>query len=327
MLPGARLFIDSVNLVTGPGAASGKTTFTRNAIAAVHGQNRSVAVLAVGLEGDRAAGVGAGALPGIATGSSAGFSARGFAGAGSIKNTLPAASKFLFQPGDVFMTTSAYLEAADCQPEILDVLPGSSALGRLALARARRSGSAALVGTEHNEYLALAVSRILENQWASTIFIDGALNRITQAASVGNAQLFYCARVSRSECKSLIDKMRYLLELLSLPLYRSDTDRGEDKAVFIDGALTDSVADRLCNIDGIVVVRDFSRIFLDPQAFRRFGGGAKICVRNRVQFGGFSIILRSISKDEFEKLAGSELTEKIVSWNTWEGGENQNAEA
>ena len=308
MLPGARLFIDSVNLVTGPGAASGKTTFTRNAIAAVHAQNHSVAVLAVGLEGDRTAGASAGL----------------FAGAGRGKGALPTASQFSFQPGDIFLTTSIYLEAADCQPEILDVLPGSSALGRLALARAKRGGSAVLVGPEHNEYLALAVSRILENQWASTIFIDGALNRITQAASVGNAQLFYSARVSRSECKGLIARMGYLLDLLSLPVYQPDTDINADKAVFIDGALTDSAAERLRNSEKIVVVRDFSRIFLDPQVFRRFGGSARICVRNRVQFGGFSIILRSIPKDEFEKLAGPELTEKIVSWNTWEGGENHN---
>lgn len=312
MLPGAWLFIDSVNLVTGPGAASGKTTFARNAIAAVHAQNHSVAVLTVGLEGDRTAGIAAGASAGLP------------AGAGRGKSALPA-SQFSFQPGDVFLTTSAYLEAADCQPEILDVLPGSSALGRLALARARRGGSAALVGPEHNEYLALAVSRILDNHWASTIFIDGALNRITQAASVGNAQLFYSARVSRSECKSLIDKMKYLLDLLSLPVYQPDTDIHADKAIFIDGALTDSAAERLRNSDEIIVVRDFSRIFLDPQAFRRFGGSARICVRNKVHFGGFSIILRSIQKDEFEQLAGPELTEKIVSWNTWEGGENQNA--
>ena len=311
MLPGAQLFIDSVNLITGPGAASGKTTFTRNAIATVHAQNHSVAVIAVGLEGDRA------------TGTSAGLSAA----ASRTKGTVLSTSQFLFQPGDVFLTTSPYLEAADCQPEILDVLPGSSALGRLALVRARRGGSATLVGTEHNEFLALAVRRILENQWASTIFIDGALNRITQAASFGNVQLFYSVRVSRSDCKSIIERMRYLLYLLSLPVYQADTDKDVDNSVFIDGALTNSVAERFRSNLGLVVIRDFSRIFLDPQAFRRFEARVKICVQNRVQFGGFSIILRSISKDEFEQLAGTELTGKIVSWNTWECGEKQNAEA
>lgn len=304
MLPGAGLFIDKVNLITGPGAGSGKTTFVRRAMAAVHAQGNTAAVLAVGLEGDRSAGL-------------ASNTSRG-------KIIMQSASQFAFLPGDVFLTTSAYLDTAGCQPEILDVLPGSSALGRLALARARRAGTVVLVGPEHNEYLALAVSRIRENAWTSTIFIDGALNRITQAASVSAAQLFYTVRVSRSDCKNIINRMKYLLDLLSLPLYQGDPGLNTSKAVFIDGALTDSTAERLGNGEGIVVVNDFSRIFLDQQAFKRFRGSTRLQVQNKVTFGGFSIILRSISKNEFKELAGSELMEKIISWNIWEGGDTLN---
>ncbi|MCE5256994.1 MAG: hypothetical protein LLF89_09140, partial [Spirochaetaceae bacterium] len=223
MLLEPTLFLHGVNLVTGPGSGSGKTTFAKAAALSVHCAGHTLALVSVGLEG----------IEGLRQGrqNAAGRTS------GPPREALKTEgqSKMSADAGDVFVTAEAYLGSSHCMPEVLDLVPGSSAVGRLVIARARRSGNIALAGPECNEHLAWIVRRIKEEGWADTIMIDGALNRITQAAFLPGARLFYAVRADRSNYIAMTRKMRYLLHLAELPQYT------EGEVFHVAGPLTQYV--------------------------------------------------------------------------------------
>ena len=100
--------------------------------------------------------------------------------------------------GDVFVTAERFLRQSGTCPEILDVAPGAGVLGRLCIARASRDGVVALVGPEGNKAVAWILESLVEGGLADTVLVDGAINRITQAASRSSARFVYVLRVDRA---------------------------------------------------------------------------------------------------------------------------------
>lgn len=293
MLPDASLFFDRINLITGPSAGSGKTMFAQAAAIAVRAAGGNVAMLSAGAEG--------------------------FGGtrqqASARRAQAPEKSLARLRRGDVFVTADAFLESATCLPEILDVVPGMSALGRLAIARAGRSGSTVLVGPERNEFLAAAAGRIVEEGWARTVIIDGSLNRMTQIATIQGARLFYAVRASQSDYMRTASKMNHLLHLLELPV--SEGDEGQAGFIDIEGPLTQSIAEGIPEGARAVRVGDFSKIFLDGSECAALEKRLRLCVRRKVDFGGFSVVLRGVSGAGFIEAAGPAAAGKVVSWNAY----------
>lgn len=137
-------------------------------------------------------------------------------------------------PGDIILTTGLFARA--CGPEILDVLPGSSALGRLCLARATRHATVALVGPEGNSLVAFAIRRVLEEGWADTVLVDGAINRITQVASLPGASFVYVMRVEPAGLPQAVSRVRRMSTLVHLPVLDNIEDSMDAAASAKGGA-------------------------------------------------------------------------------------------
>ena len=103
-----------VTFVTGAEKGCGKTTLVNRLLAIVREEGERPAILAVGLEGE---------------------SSKAQAGEGGLASAL--GRPWSAAPAKSSSARSGTCGISSCLPEILDVLPGSTALGRLAIARAQ----------------------------------------------------------------------------------------------------------------------------------------------------------------------------------------------
>jgi hypothetical protein len=296
MLDSAEDFLGRVTFVTGPEKHCGKTTFMNRAAslarrgAAASGRP-GPALLTVGYDGE----------------------ARDFL-SGARKPAVPVA------PGDLVVTTERF--ARPCSPEILEALPGATALGRLCVARAGRRATVALVGPEGNSIVAWAVRRIVDEGLADTVLVDGAINRVTQAASIEGARFVYVLRVDAAGLERSVARVRRMAALAGLPLASDDDSAsGEDGAcgrVALPGALTAEAAARLPPAVESVVVDDFTKVFLSDAELTAFTRGRRLFVARRVEFGGFVVACRGLTDDAFlERLADDSIA-ATVAFNPYE---------
>jgi hypothetical protein len=283
MLPEAIVFLNAVNLITGTGRGCGKTAFADAAALSLHNARERCARIAVGIEGT---------------------------------SELKFSKSADLRSGDIFLTSAAMIDAATCGPEIFDVVPGGSALGRLIIAKATRTGRAILVGPERNERLSWVIQRIITGGWTTTIIVDGALNRITQVAAIPSARLFYAAKASRSDFARVAERLRFFQTLTQLPLLVELERAHPGKVVRINGPLSVSTLENLPSGCDAVVVADFSKIFLDEKDFFSLARKIAIGLEKRIEFAGFAISLKNISKSDFQEALGEETREKVAMWNS-----------
>ena len=128
MLDRAEDFLGRVTFVTGPEKHCGKTTFLNRALSLARAAGERPAFLSIGYDGEA-------------------------------RDSLSAARKpsVPVSPGDVVVSAERFLRDSRILPEILEALSGSSAFGRICVARARRPGRLVLVGPEGNEGVARAL--------------------------------------------------------------------------------------------------------------------------------------------------------------------------
>lgn len=269
-----RSWLGRTLFAAGPGKDAGKTTFlVRAAVlarrAAAEAGLKPPALLSVGYDGE----------------------ARDFL-SGARKPSVPV------EAGDVYVTAERFLRQGGASPEILEAAPGRSALGRLCVARATRSGRAALVGPEGNGIVAELLSIILDGGLASTALVDGSVNRITQIASRRDALMAYALRIDRGNLDSSLDAMRRVALLLGLPLAGdAEAADGHPAAFELDGALTAAGAAALPKEARAVIVGDFTKVFLDYRALLAFLRTRSLLARSRPYFAGFVAVTRGL-RDE-----------------------------
>lgn len=285
MLPDPRLFAERISIVTGLAKGCGKTAFAEAICLALESGGHGYARIAVGVDTS-----------------------------GEKPTRLPR--------GTVFCTSGAFLAEAGCMPEVLGELPSPSALGRLAIARATRPGEARLAGPERNEDLSYIVETIRAEGWASSVVVDGSLNRITQAAGLEGVRLFHAARAGRADFRSVARKLRHVRRLARLPAGRraphADTERdsGDSSTAFLAGPVTPSVLDGLPSSVSRVVAEDFTKLFLDEAEFSRYSAGITFELGKSIDFGGFSIALRDIDAVEFAAELGDAAGD-VVCWDAY----------
>jgi len=294
MLDEAGDFLGRVTFVTGPEKHCGKTTFMNRAAQLVRrgavAEGRPVpALLTVGYDGE----------------------ARDFL-SGARKPAVPVAA------GDIIVTTERF--AKPCCPEILEVLPGSTALGRLCIVRAHRAATVALVGPEGNSLVAWAVRHIVEEGLTETVIVDGAINRITQAAAVSGARFVYTLRVDASSLDRSVARVRRMAELVRLPVASEMVELpGCPTAPYmLDGALTAETAARLPREARAVIVEDFTKIFLVDSEWSAFLRARALFVARRIEFGGFVVMCRGISNHDFEARLADDSIASLVAYNPYE---------
>ena len=283
-------FLGRVTFITGPEKHCGKTTLLNACLALTRRAGERPAFLGIGFDGE-----GRDALSGVRK------------------------PRIVCMPGEVFVTAEPYLRASDCLPEILDVLPGSTVLGRLAIARAGRSGPVTLVGPERNEFASWAISRIVDEGWARTVLVDGAINRITQVAAFDRARFLFALRVSPSDLERQVRRLRLLYALQSLPILGTEGG-GEfpEPRYLLEGPLTDETAKRLPPEAKTVIADDFTKVFLDGPALRAFLRDRRLVLRAGADFGGFVVVLRDLSRAEFSGFLADAEIEALVSYNPYE---------
>ncbi|MCL1908139.1 MAG: hypothetical protein FWG12_02075 [Holophagaceae bacterium] len=264
--------LDRITVFAGLGKGAGKTTALCAAMARVHSVE-SVAIFTIGFEGERAE---------------------------AIK----------VERGDVVITSATLARPSSAGLEIIEVLPGLSAVGKLSICRVVRGGDVTLVGPEHLSQLAWAIEFVCDKGYTKTILVDGAAGRITQAGALRNCQLVYCARADGADYRGVADKVELVARLADLPL--DDFGSVDDNCIFrVDGPLTSGVVDGLHKDITGISIDTFTDCFLDSASFRNVLQRYKVCVRRRISLLGFVVGLKNVSREVFSGLAPS-ATSKIV---------------
>lgn len=269
MLDRAEDFLGRVTFVTGPEKHCGKTTFLNQALSLARATGERPAFLSIGYDGEA-------------------------------RDSLSAARKpsVPVSPGDVVVSAERFLRDSRILPEILEALSGSSAFGRICVARARRPGRLVLVGPEGNEGVARALTFISGEGIARTILVDGAINRITQVASWPGARFVFTLRADSSTLEKAARQARRLSRLASLPTPPEGFGSSEGE-VRLRGPLTAAAAAALPGRVRAVAVEDFTKIFLDDSELRSFLGGRALYVRAASECAGIVAVLRGVSRRAF----------------------------
>jgi len=316
----ASSFSGRVTFVTGPEKHCGKTTLLNAALGLLREAGETPAFLGVGFDGEA-------------------------------RDALTAARKprIRVEEGEVFVSAERYLRAAPCLPELLDVVPGMSALGRLAIARARRGGEVTLVGPERNELAAWAIGRVLEEGWARSVLVDGAINRITQVSAFSGARFLFALRASPPDLERQVRRMRLLRRLAELPqaagASRADAAAANVAAAADVAAPADqpAQADAAAEAAGLpvpafalrgpltaetlrlvpeaartLIVEDFTKVFLDGPALEALLRSRSLAVESGIEFGGFVVILRDLSRERFRAALADPSLEALVAYNPYE---------
>jgi len=306
MLYRAEDFLGRVTFVTGPEKHCGKTTFMNHAARLVRREaERSglpgPALLTVGYDGE----------------------SRDFL-SGARKPAVPVGS------GDVIVTTARF--ARPCSPEILEVLPGSTALGRLCVVRAKRSATVALVGPEGNSLVAWAAGRIVEAGYSSAVLVDGAINRITQVAALPGTRFVYALRVDQASAVRAIARIRRMASLLALPAWQGETPvtrwdsslQGRKEAdhtgFLVEGALTSESSARVPQEAKRLIVEDCTKVFLSDGELAAFLRDRTLYVRRRLEFSGFVVVCRGLSDEAFLGRLGDDELASLIAFNPYEEG-------
>ncbi|MCL1908318.1 MAG: hypothetical protein FWG12_03000 [Holophagaceae bacterium] len=206
--------------------------------------------------------------------------------------------------GDVVVTTATLARSAQAGLEIIETLPGRSAIGQLCLCRAVRSGAVALVGPEHFGHLVWAIEFVRQKGMANSVLIDGAGARLTQAGALPDCQLVYCARADNANYRRVAEKIDLIAKLADLPL--EDGNRQSDNIKCrIDGPLTASILDGLHKDTTHISIETFADCFLDAVSFKRASQRYKIMVRRQIPLLGFVVALKNVRPEIFSAAAPS----------------------
>lgn len=260
----------AVTAITGFEKGSGKTTFLNHALPELR-QAGPVAIFTIGVDGALKA-----------------------------RETSAVSPEIRVERGDLVMTTEAFARSSSASFEVLEALPGRSALGRLFLGRALRGGSVTLVGSEHLSVLADVITQVRREGWAASVLVDGAVNRITQVAALGDLGFAFTARIDRSNFAKAAARIRHLSLLARLPV-----DPAPSHAVHrIEGPLGPAQLAGLPEGTQQLSIEDFTKVFLEPADLARACQRLDISVRRAFRLLCVAVTLRDVSRSECLQAVG-----------------------
>jgi hypothetical protein len=202
------------------------------------------------------------------------------------------------RPGDVAITTVPLARASEARLEVIETLPGRSAIGRLCVCRAVRAGAVALVGPEHFGQLASAIAMVRSERLAESVLVDGAAGRLTQTASLPDAQFVYCARADAANCRRVAGEVEMMAGLVDLDV--DAVGGGSDAGTLrLEGPLTARVLDGLAKEVTHVSMGSLGDCFLDAPSFGRMVRRVRLTVRRRVPLLAFAVALKDVKPDGF----------------------------
>ena len=210
--------------------------------------------------------------------------------------------------GDVVLTTDLFARASSARLEVLEALPSRSALGRLLLGRAVRSGEATLVGAESLAALASAIELARSEGWAASFLVDGAASRVTQVSALEGVRFLYAVRVDRPGLGRVAERLRALVALASLPV-APEPPAG---ALRLDGPLTEEVRDGLPGDLEALSLEDLTKSFLPPRALLRLLETVSCSVRRSFTLLGVVPALRDVTAGELRGAVGPAVAARLL---------------
>ena len=258
---------DKITFISGSSKSAGKTTFLNYLLPRMR-KLSNIAFLTIGVDGER-------------------------------KDQIYGTDKPVIETteGDILVTSEKMLNSSDGSFCILQVFPWKTVLGKLVLVRTKRKGHIEIVGPENNLQLELIIEFIKEELGIRTILIDGAINRITQVSTGQSAGFYYVCRITQDNVKSVLDKMKVLSMVCSFGTYKKGITA--QQTFFLDGALTVGSLDAIPNNIKIIIVKDFTKIFLNYNQLLEAEKKYTIYLENVLRLEAFVINLFNISKNEF----------------------------
>ncbi|MEJ5185066.1 MAG: hypothetical protein WHT81_08085 [Rectinemataceae bacterium] len=303
MLPASDWFARRISLVTGLGSGSGKTTFTKAALASLHRAGERCIIISAGFEG--------GTDP---------------------VNGVSRVPVFQVEGGDVFLTAARLLPLLDCAPVIMDVPSrtqtladesqqarpprGMSALGPLVMVRAGREGVALLAGPSRNDDLPRIIQRARELSGISTVLVDGSLDRISQISALPEATLFCSVMADKAGWQRAVHRMTVFHALVTLPVWQQQAAAME-AAVELPGLLTSELYGSIAANRVAVVVDDMAHVFLSDQEVLALASQRRLHVRRKVTFGGFCVVLRDVDGIRFRQALRPDVDAAVCCWNPY----------
>ena len=261
----------AVTAVTGFEKGSGKTTFLDLALARLRPAG-PVALFSIGLDGGQ----------------------------------KPDGGLIRVRPGDILLTAESLVRSSDTRVEVLEALPARAGLGRLLLGRVLRAGSVTLAGCDHLSLLALTIQRVRTEGWAHSLLVDGAVNRLTQVAALGEVGFVFTARVEAANLARIVPRLRTLALLDRLPW------EPEPEGLRWEGPLSSSGLSTLPEGLDSLSIEDLTKVFLELQELGRLQGRMRLSVRHRLPLRAFVIALRGLERRAFLEALGPEAAPRVV---------------
>jgi len=199
------------------------------------------------------------------------------------------------QQGDLVVSTTQLLSANLGDLEFLHVFDFSTCLGRLVVARIKRDCYIELAGPDSNRQLNEILNYLHSECKVDEIYIDGAVNRVTQVASVKNASFYHVSSVDPLNLASSVNEIKKLKLLFDLAQKTPDED-----CYFVEGAFTANKLKLLPADKKKLLLTDFSKVFLSYNELSiMLQDGYEICFKNSYKLKAFVINLFDVSEDGF----------------------------
>jgi len=226
--------------------------------------------------------------------------------------------KVFTDTGDFVVTSDLMIKKSDASFEIIHVFPYKTVLGRILLAKTIRSGNIELVGSEDNKQLAEIVDYLKNEENINTIIIDGAASRTTQVASIKNSYFFHINKLDQKTINSDINRMK-TISLTNQFKQIDDINDLENKTVFeIKGALTETKLSQIPEKCDILLIDDFTKIFLDFSQVTALTRKLEITYKIKYKLVAFVVILKDILKDNFVEILENHNIEETILFNPYE---------
>ncbi len=216
------------------------------------------------------------------------------------------------EPGDLVVTSQTALANSSSEYRVLEVFESRTVLGRTVLAEIIRGGFVELTRPGDNSAVADILPR-LRDAGAGMIFVDGASDRVTQAASAPGAGYVFVLRATGAGVERAAERARMLAEFDAVP----ETPEPRENEIYISGAFTQAVAETVPQ-GAAVVVEDFTRVFLSPREFAAFTASRTVSFRRRIPLRFICVLLRDIARQDFLNALGNSSAQSYIVFNPYE---------
>ncbi len=184
--------------------------------------------------------------------------------------TLTAKPEICIGKNTLFATAAGLYPERRLTSEIIELAGVDTPLGEVVIARALSDGRVLLGGPSSTPSL-ISVIDSLYRLGAELVLVDGALSRRSPGSPTATDATILCTGAAYSlNLDKLVRDTKHSVDMMRLPIFSSAEYEGKN-IITLEGMLTDRMIEGYdMATKPIVVVKDFTRIFISAQSYRRF---------------------------------------------------------